>query len=276
MARELKTGWVKIATSGFTSDGREIKKQWLTDMAEHYNPKVYSSRLWPDHLRFFGPQGKVLALKIEPAIEPELEGEIHLSAILAPSDELIYANKNGHYTHTSIEVFENFAGKGFTYLAGLGVTDIPASLGTDELKFSQQEPGTFTIPGNSFDLSTAVAQDKGVFARFFGGKDPSHQENDAMNNEQFAQLMTALQAQTAEFTSLKAAFTAQPAAQIEPASESEVETVTAEQFGELKAQFEQLSTQYSQLNDQLQQALNKPAAGTQADEVTGSATDEAL
>lgn len=281
MPKELKTGWVNIATSGPSIDGREIKKEWLTDMAKYYSPSLYSARLWPDHLRFFGPLGKVLALKTQPAVDPELEGEIHLAAILAPSGELIEANSKGWYTHTSIEVKEQFRGKEYTYLAGLGVTDIPASVGTDELRFSERvDPGTILLPGNTIDLSEAIVRERPFFSLpglslFGGGKDNSQQEDDAMNEEQFKQFMAAMSAQTAAFTELKDKLTAAPAAPAQKADEGEAKTVSAEEFNSLKESFAALTNQHTELEKQFKEALNaKP--GTQADEGDGGATEETL
>lgn len=272
---ELKTGWVIIATSGSTIDGREIKKDWLTDMAKHYNPKVYSCRLWPDHFRYFGPQGKVLALKVEAATDPEFKDEIHLYAILAPTEELVTANRRGHYTHTSIEVFENFANKGFTYLAGLAVTDGPASLGTQELKFTDNpEKGTFTFTGNPLDLSeSAINQKKSLLANLLGGKNTHQQEDDAMNEEQFKQFMAAQQAQTAAFTTLTEALTKKP----EPAEDEEAEvSVTVEQFTQITASLEDMTQKFTDLETKFAEMIKTPVPGTTADNGQGSATEETL
>lgn len=173
MARNLKTGWVIIATSGQTVDGREIKREWLEDFAQHYNPNLYKAKLWPDHYRFYCG-GSVLALKTEPAVEPDLEGELNLFAILEPNDWMIEANRAGQYTHCSIEVTEDFMGKGFAYLAGLGVTDEPASVGTQELKFNRADGSgkTHVVAGRAINVyansDSKPAGPKALFQRLFG------------------------------------------------------------------------------------------------------------
>ena len=62
----LMTDWICIATEGETVDGRNLKAQWLIDMAETYDPQnIYSAQIWPEHERCWGAQGEVLALKHE-------------------------------------------------------------------------------------------------------------------------------------------------------------------------------------------------------------------
>lgn len=135
----LKTGWVCIGTSGKTVDGREIKPEWLTQMAETYDPEYYTACLWPDHKRVT-PLGHVEALKTQ-----QDGNVIKLFAILNPSLALIELNKTGRYAFCSIEPKENFAGKGLWYLGALGVTDEPASTGTTHMKFSNSQ----TVIGQS-------------------------------------------------------------------------------------------------------------------------------
>lgn len=49
--------------------------------------------------------------------------------------------------YTSIEVNPNFADTGEAYMTGLGVTDSPASLGTDVLTFAAQNPTASPFAG---------------------------------------------------------------------------------------------------------------------------------
>ena len=132
----LRTGWVCIATEGKAVDGRDITRDWLTDMAETYDPTYYTAVIWPDHDRW-SSYGTVQALKTE-----EVDGKLKLFAILCPNRDLIYWNQSGQYQFCSIEPFENFADLGRTYLLGLGVTDQPASTGTTHLKFSYSNKGS--------------------------------------------------------------------------------------------------------------------------------------
>ena len=61
---------------------------------------------------------------------------MQLLAQIDPTQDLIALNKDRQKIYTSIEVDPNFADTGEAYLVGLAVTDTPASLGTDMLKFS--------------------------------------------------------------------------------------------------------------------------------------------
>lgn len=146
----LRTGWVCIATEGTTVDGREITADWLTDMAETYDPEYYTALIWPDHDRWYN-FGYVQELKAE-----TVDGKLKLFAILSPTRDLIYYNQTGQYQFCSIEPQEQFADLGRTYLRGIGVTDQPASTGTTHLKFKdgrsesrligRSEPFSFLVP----------------------------------------------------------------------------------------------------------------------------------
>lgn len=284
MARNLKTGWVVLATSGSVvhgdEDGREIKKEWLEDMAANYNTRVFTAKIWPDHRRYMNG-GSVLALKVEPATEPELEGEVQLFGILAPNDWLIYANKSGDYTHPSIEVGENYLGKGGYFLKGLGVTDNPASAGVTELHFSSKDgdESATVFPGHQFNLAESLEEEKTLFQRIFA-REPSpsnpEQDSEAMNEEQMQQLKnfmsaeikTGLQTIRDEFSQQPAG--AAPAAGAEGAAAGEggeggqAQTVSVEQFNALQTKFDDLDKKFSQ-------ALNGEQPGTTVPEGKGSA-----
>lgn len=136
-----KTKWFRVAVAGASIDGRTIEPQWLTDMANTYSQNTYGARIWLEHLRgttadsTFGAYGDVIALKTE---EVEIAGEkkLALFAQIEALPQLIEINKKGQKIYTSIEVKPNFAGTGKTYLGGLGITDSPASIGTEKLSFS--------------------------------------------------------------------------------------------------------------------------------------------
>lgn len=137
-----KSKWVVVATEGATTDGRTIARNWISEMAESYDPKnTYGARINLDHIKFsvYLPElanshcfGDVLAVKAE---ERE-DGKLQLLAQLQPTDALIALNKDGQKVYTSVEIDTNFADTGKAYLVGLAVTDNPASLGTEMLAFS--------------------------------------------------------------------------------------------------------------------------------------------
>ena len=137
-ASQLTTSWIRIATEGETVDGRRIEPQWLIDMAETYDPTVYTALLWPEHERWYGNLGEVLELHSE-----SVDGLQRLFAKLCPSPYLISENQRGQLLFTSIEPTEtlNFRGTGKPYLEGLGVTNSPASIGTERLRFKSKESG---------------------------------------------------------------------------------------------------------------------------------------
>jgi hypothetical protein len=148
MPDTFTTDWKKIGQSGPTMDGREIEPQWLLDAAETYDPSTYTAVLWIDHFRFYGNMGKVVELKTEQ------DGNIvSLFARLQPNEFLLSWNKDKQKLFTSMELTPNFAKSGKCYLSGLGVTDIPASLGTTELHFAhrKQNPDNIILCGVELD-----------------------------------------------------------------------------------------------------------------------------
>ncbi|MDR9767679.1 GPO family capsid scaffolding protein [Shewanella baltica] len=131
---QLVTDWLRIATEGNTFQNVPIQRQWIVDIAETYNAKTYGARIWPDHRRWYGAWGDVVEVKAE-----EIDGKLCLFCKLTPNSQLILANEQDQKVYSSIELDPNFAGTGKAYLTGLGVTDEPASLGTDRLKFSVKD-----------------------------------------------------------------------------------------------------------------------------------------
>lgn len=192
MAKNLKTDWVILATSGPTIDGRVIEKVWLQDMAATYKESLYSAKIWPNHERWLGSHGKVLEVKLQDATDPDLKGEIQLVAILAPSDDLVYANRRGKYCHSSIEVLNDFRGTGKFYLGGMAATDEPASVGTTELNFSANKE-KFWITGSEISFSSAVETGdeksfREMFTTFFNKQIKGESQDTEMDKEQFNKL----------------------------------------------------------------------------------------
>lgn len=130
---QLMTNWLCIATEGDTVDGRRIDAHWLEESAELYDPNLYTACIWPEHERWFGSMGEVLAVKAE----RDEDGVLRLYAQLRPNQHLLQANRDGQLLFTSAEFTPdgNFRGTGKTYLQGLGVTCSPASVGTTRLQF---------------------------------------------------------------------------------------------------------------------------------------------
>ena len=137
----LKSKFFRIAVEGDTTDGRDIDRKWLEEMAASYNPEKYTALINIEHMRGYGPNsdfgnyGKVLALKTK---EITVDGEKRLALLgqINPNSNLLALNERGQKLFTSVEISTDFAGKEQAYLVGLAVTDSPASLSTEMLEFS--------------------------------------------------------------------------------------------------------------------------------------------
>lgn len=132
----------RIGVEGATTDGREIQRDWLVQMAASYNPAVYTAQINLEHIKSYLPDstfnryGTVTALVAEEIKEGALAGKMALYADVAPTDALVALVKKGQKLFTSMEVSPQFADTGKAYLVGLAATDDPASLGTEMLTFS--------------------------------------------------------------------------------------------------------------------------------------------
>lgn len=253
---QLKTDWLRIATEGQTFRNVPIERQWLVDIAETYQVETYGARIWPDHRRWYGAWGDVLAVKTE-----EQDGKLRLFAKLSPNAQLISANEQDQKVFTSIEVDPNFAQSGKAYLTGLGVTDEPASLGTDRLKFSTKErykthqygapeqlvisystddeidKEEITSPENQQALFSVLGK---FFKSFTTNQAPAPTEEDPMDAAQFKQITDKIDGIGEKVTELEGkveSFSKKPvAAKPEVKQEGEESTplgVTGEQFSTL-------------------------------------------
>ncbi|MGL6633602.1 GPO family capsid scaffolding protein [Aeromonas veronii] len=269
----LRTGWVCIATEGKAVDGRDITRDWLTDMAETYDPTYYTAVIWPEHDRW-SSYGTVQALKTE-----EVDGKLKLFAILCPNRDLIYYNQNGQYQFCSIEPFENFADLGRTYLLGLGVTDEPASTGTTHLKFSNSNKGQAVGTSEPLDLSMFKLpkheKADGLIAKFFSflanhGEQapttaPSQPEDEEMTKEQFDLLLGAVNGLGTKIESFSTKLETKPTTEqptalaAEPAKVDAQSGITAEQFSKLEETLSGLANTVGELKGQIDQfSVEKP------------------
>ncbi|HBS2747445.1 TPA: GPO family capsid scaffolding protein, partial [Klebsiella quasipneumoniae subsp. quasipneumoniae] len=71
--------------------------------------------------------------------EGPLAGRTALYAEIDPSDRMVQMTDKGQKVYSSIELAPQFALNGKAYVVGLAMTDTPASLGTDRLKFAAQQ-----------------------------------------------------------------------------------------------------------------------------------------
>ena len=276
---KLRTGWVCIATEGNSVDDRFISREWLTDMAETYDPDHYTAVIWPDHNRW-SAMGSVEALKAE-----EVDGKMKLFAILRPTRDLIYYNQLGQYQFCSIEPKEQFAGGDKTYLAGLGVTDRPASTGTTRMQFSEKDKAAKVISQSEpFNLAELADREKeaGMFKKFaawFKAQEPDapalpipETEDPAMDEKQFNELLTAVKGVAAKQGELETKFeqfskkepstTPEPTVTPDPPPVPAATGVTAEQFSELLNAVKGVASKQGELESQFSTLLTEKPGQT--------------
>lgn len=165
-----KSKFFCVAVEGATTDGRTIDAAWIQEMAANYDPKTYTANINVEHIRGYSPEapfnnyGTILALEareIELTVAGKTEKKAALFAQVDGNDQLVALSKKGQKRFPSIEVNPNFAGKGQAYCVGLGMTDSPASLGTEMLQFAAQAAiNPFTSrkqnAGNMFSAADTV------------------------------------------------------------------------------------------------------------------------
>lgn len=132
----------RIAVQGATTDGREISRDWISQMAKNYDPTVYGARVNMEHIKGYAADstfrrfGDVTKVEAEEITDGPLAGKLALFGYIDPTPELVELTRARQKVYTSIEVNPKFSDTGEAYLIGLAVTDDPASLGTEYLSFS--------------------------------------------------------------------------------------------------------------------------------------------
>jgi len=253
MKKKFRSKWFRVAVEGATTDGRQIERSWIEEMASTYDRAKYGARIWMEHYRSalpdspFRAYGDVLAVKAE---EVDIDGKKRLAlfAQIEPTDDLVnMVNKLKQKIFTSIEVLEKFAGTGKAYLMGLAVTDSPASIGTEMLAFAQQNPEASPLKArksNADSLFTAATEavlefeeieDKpGVGAVLLASVEALLKGKQAKDDGEFAQFGKAIEAIAEHVNEQSEAFAAE-------------QRTTAE----LRTQLQQLSADLSDLKTQL-------------------------
>ena len=138
----FKTEWLRACVEGKTVDGREISAVQIQEMADSYDPSVYRAEIWLEHMRgvlpdsMFKSLGYVDAVKAEPIKAGVLAGKLALYVTLVPGVDLINMVRNGQKVHLSVELMPFMDAVQSAYLLGVGVTDSPASIGTEVMQFS--------------------------------------------------------------------------------------------------------------------------------------------
>lgn len=93
----------------------------------------------PDRTSEFSAMGDVTALSTEDITEGPLAGRTALYAEIEPTERMKQLVADGKKIYSSIELHPQFSVNGRAYLVGLAMTDTPASLGTERLKFTAQQ-----------------------------------------------------------------------------------------------------------------------------------------
>ncbi|EHN8761074.1 GPO family capsid scaffolding protein [Enterobacter asburiae] len=138
----VKVKHFRVGVEGATTDGRQIQREWLEQMAASYNPDVYTALINLEHIKSYLPDstfnryGRVTGLVAEEIQDGPLKGKMALYADMEATSSLVELVKKGQKLFTSMEVNPKFADTGKAYLVGLAATDDPASLGTEMLTFS--------------------------------------------------------------------------------------------------------------------------------------------
>ncbi len=180
----MKTKPFLLATAGSTVDGRNIDDAMLEQMASSYDPKTYGARLNIEHIRGISGDGPFRAYgdvaelsvgEVEVNFNGKPEKRKALYGVLDVNDDARKLNDADQKLYPSIEIEPNFAGKGFAYLMGCALTDSPAAIGTDRMKFNRQLPGTLNVNGDAaapleFPEPAPLAEDaanevKGFFSK---------------------------------------------------------------------------------------------------------------
>ena len=177
----------RVAKAGPTTDGRVIKPEWLTDIADTYDPNLYTARIFIEHIRGVTADSAFFCGGDVVAVEAHKNdaGEMCLYAEIKPNDKFKELNQADQKVFPSIEVVPNFNNSGKYYLGGLGATDSPASLGTEKFQFSANSnfAGGITGKNNVYmgeelslsdifeEQAAASAMDEvkleGIFSRIF-------------------------------------------------------------------------------------------------------------
>lgn len=268
--KKFRSKWFRVAVEGATTDGRHIEREWIEQMAASYDRSKYGARVWMEHIRGtlpdspFRAYGDILALKAD---DVEIDGKKvrALFAQIEPTDDLVsMVNKLKQKIFTSIEVREKFADTGKAYLMGLGVTDTPASLGTEMLAFSAQHPEASPLKSRKQspdNLFTAAEETELVFEEY--------EEKPSIGAQLFSKVQELLKGkQTRDDNEFGAIGQAVEAI-------AEHGKVLAEQFSTAQTSHDELTSQVQQLTtdlSELKATLGKTQDHTQIQRppVTGS------
>ncbi|KZN43987.1 GPO family capsid scaffolding protein [Pseudoalteromonas luteoviolacea] len=263
MAKKVSK-FFRVFTEGNTTDGRVVERSWIEDMAATYDQAKYGARIWLEHIRSVLPDspfkayGDVRAVKAQ---EVE-DGKLALFAQIDPTDDLVAMNKKRQKIYTSVEIDPDFAKSGKCYLAGLAVTDSPASLGTEMLEFSasakvnplaerkQKPENLFTAAIEAeLEFEDDEEQESGLFSKVSALLNKNKKQTDG----NFGDISKAVEAIAHSFT------------QLESDTQKQL-SETTNNYNALNEKHTQLQEAFNTLKEQLS---NEESGGQQRKPATG-------
>ncbi|MEY1238756.1 GPO family capsid scaffolding protein [Providencia manganoxydans] len=267
---QLMTNWICIATEGETVDGRKIEASWIEEAAELYDTNLYTACIWPEHERYFGSMGEVLAVKAE----RDNDGALRLYAQLCPNHHLLQANRDGQLLFTSAEFTPdgNFRGTGKTYLEGLGVTCSPASVGTTRLRFKSGKnkyrygslkPLVIDEVKQFKDKTKMAKEKKGGWKSFFNIEDSSDSGSSSTDEVTLENIKEALQEFNTRLTSIESRLDSTETDVEEVQEDIEVvkDVVDTAEFKQLKDNISNIVKNFSKLDSKITNLPNKNPRG---------------
>ena len=280
----VKAKRFRIGVEGATTDGREITREWLVQMAAAYNPELYTATINLEHMKSYSPDstfnryGKVTALAAEEIKDGPLAGKMALYADIEPTDGLVALVKLGQKLFTSMEISPKFADTGKAYLIGLAATDDPASLGTEILSFSatatrnplanrkQSPENLFSAAEETVIELTEVQDDKpSLFTRVTAMFSKKEQSDDA----RFSDVHKAVELVATEQQSLSSRTDEALSGQAERLSQMETELQTQQAaFSEQLAAFNELQAQLSRQDSRTDYRQRAPGGDVPAGGLT--------
>lgn len=269
-AKKFKSNWFRVAVEGATTDGREIERQWLIDAAETFSQNTYGARIWLEHMRSLYADspakayGDVLALKTE-EIEIAGQNKVALFAQIEPTPELVAMNKARQKIYTSIEIDPKFSDTGRAYLTGLAITDSPASIGTEMLKFSALHPDDSPLKSRKLNpncLFTAAEETRLEFEEVEVQEGPAVGllskisallgKSNGLANSQFSEVAQSLEQLAKNSADQETALNAEKSAR----------EALAHKHAQLERQFKDLVTKLGNTADHSQQQRPTATGGT--------------
>ncbi|WP_142907435.1 GPO family capsid scaffolding protein, partial [Klebsiella pneumoniae] len=91
----VKAKRFRIGVEGATTDGRNIERAWLEQMAASYDPQMYTALINLEHIKGYTPDspfrrfGTVDKLEAEEIADGPLKGKLALYAWITPSEDLV-------------------------------------------------------------------------------------------------------------------------------------------------------------------------------------------